>query len=361
MKLIPEKDFPELKRDPNSGVWYIVKEVKGKKALFKSTREHKSKTKAVKEGQRLLAEYLCADLKQMAKVVWKFEDIAKRVLDLKKNKSKRTIRSATDHIEKHLTPYFNGYNLVAIDEDLWEKYISASREKNPSRRLFNDAKQMKSIIKYAFERSMITRKIKIRNPDPETTVGKFYSDEELKSLLMNAGEDLSLQIKIGFMMGFRKLELLGLPWMFFDWNKQIVALPEWYTKNRKARRVPIHSALYPILWQRFMNSDSPFIFPSKDEEHQCPVASNKSAWQTCKRLANVQGRFHDLRHTFMSLMVYRFKQQIPHAAKIAGMSVVVAAKIYAKPSDENLRETLNAFQGIPGSELVKHNDINTIQ
>ena len=354
MKLKPEPDFPELKRDPESLVWYVVKEHKGR-TLFKSTRERRSKTKAARIARQMLAEFLCLSPEKSG-AEYLFEDIAKKVLDLKKNKSKRTYRSAHDHIMHKLMPFFRGYKITSIDETIWEEFIVA----NPDRKLFNDTKQMRTIMKYAFERGLLKRKIKIRNPDPQTNVGKAYTDEEIEALLANASPDLKLQIRFGYIEGMRKEEILFLPWMFFIWEKRMIALPAWYTKTRRARRVPIHASLYDELWSRFLASYSPFVFPSPYDNNR-PVSSNKSAWVACKKAAEITGRFHDLRHTFMSISIHRFGISLENAAKIAGMSLEVADRIYSHPTDEDLLKAVNSIRGIPGSYIGGVNDINNLQ
>ena len=357
MKLIPEPDFPELKRHPESGVWYVVKEVKGKKPLYKSTKERRSKTRAVRIARLILAEYLCLTPGQ-SKVTYLFENIALKVLELKQNRAKRTKRSAHDHIMHKLMPFFRGYPIDSIDEEKWEQYIAV----NSDRKLFNDRKQMNTIMKYAFERGFIKRRIKIRNPDQKSSVGKKYEDDEIEALLSAAREnpDLTLQIKFGYMEGMRKEEILYLPWHFFEWEKRMIVLPAWFTKTRKARRVPIHGALYEIIWHRFLNTDSPFVFPSPEDD-QCPVTTNKTAWQNCKKAAGVTGRFHDLRHTFMSNMIHRFKVSTENAAKISGMSLQVAFEIYCHPTDSDLHRDVNLIQGIPGSGIGEHNNVATLQ
>lgn len=354
MKLIPEKDCPELQRDPKTGIWYYRKFVTGKGEFYRSTRERKSKARAKAIGLRMFAEWM-GTAEAIKKASFLFEDVAYRYLDQKQNRRKKTITSARNHVLNHLVPYFKGLSIESV-ADHWEAYVKEKSAVAPGRRFYNDTKHMRGILKVAYHKGWMTRLPLISNPDGKVDAGKEYSEAEVRRLLSHANEDLSLQIRMAFLMGMRRSEILKLSWARVDLKNGIICLKAEDTKTKLPRDIPIHSEIWAELKLRRERTGSPYVFASPTNPDK-PIQDNKTAWQRCKQSAGVEGRFHDLRHTAVTRMLFEFNIPAAKVAAIVGMSLAVMQR-YAHPKGRHLIETMNSVRGLSGgtSENVKDNE-----
>jgi integrase len=344
MKLIPEKDCPELQRDPKSGVWYYRKFVSGKGAFFKSTKERHSKTRAKTIGVRMFAEWMGTAQARRAAAYF-FEDIADKYLEQKKNRRRRTIISAEAHVNLHLRPYFEGMPISECAHR-WENYIAYKRESAPNRKFYNDTKHMRGILRLAFGLGVINILPVLRCPDPKVRIGKEYSEREIKALLKNASPDLALQIRLAVIMGMRRSEILQLSWDRIDLQRSVIILMAENVKTNDGREVPIHPEVYSELKRRYVSlkkDSSRWLFPSPIDDSK-PVADNKTAWRECRARANVSGRFHDLRHTAVTRMLFIYSIPPSKVAAITGMSLAVMNR-YAHPKGAHLHDDIRKIRG----------------
>lgn len=335
MKLVKEPDFPELQRDETTKVWYVRKFVAGKGALFKSTGESRSKTKAKQKALKILTDFL---QKQQPGVHYTFRDIAREVLQEKKSKKRATHASARLHLEKRLIPFFGNYRIDQITEATVKDYFAIRRLERPDGKLFNDRKHIIMVLNRAYEKGLRSRPFKIANPDPKTNAGKVYSRLEEVLLLKNAKDDLRLQILMGIKMGMRVGEILKLKLSRIDFSERVIRLTPVDTKTKMGRVVPIHPRVLRLLRKR----SGEWLFPSPSGRGSIGHQGNKTAWATCKREAGVTGRFHDLRHTCATRMAERGVNPIM-AARVLGMDLAVYDKVYCKPSEAALRSAMDEF------------------
>lgn len=337
MKLIPESDFPELQRDPNSGTWYVRKYVKGRGEICKSTREKHSKSRAKTEALRLLSEFLG---KPQRGYIPTFDDMAQTVIKLKVGKAKATQESARITFGKHLIPFFGTYRIDQISEIEWESYIIAKRQIQPGIKLFNHWKHMIMVMRLAYKQGAIERPVSLKNPDLQTRIGKVFTEDEINRLLNNANPDLKLQILMGVKMGMRKSEILKLSWDRVDMERQVIHLRAEDTKIRQGRSMGIAPDIYIGLQKR--DRSSPWVFPWRENKSK-PVAANKSAWRECKLAARVEGRFHDLRHTFLTKALLEKKANPLDVSVYAGVSLEMIQSVYLHPNVEHTRSIANLF------------------
>lgn len=354
MKLIPEKDCPELQRHPESGVWYYRKFVAGRGEFFRSTRERVSKAKAKAIGLRMFAEWL--GTREAAKeVMFLYDDLERIYLEQKKNRSRATQVSAELHTRKHLSPYFTGYPVRSMGEK-WEDYVAFSRAKDPTRKLKHDAQHFKGMLKLAFERGMIDRLPRVRRPDPKSDIGREYTEQEIERLLRHAGPDLTIQIKMGYLMGMRRSEILKLSWDRLNLKDGVVVLRAKDVKTRQGREVPMHVEVWAELKVRARKAQSQYVFPSPKDLSK-PIDNNKTAWRRCKRDANVIGRFHDLRHTFITRALHVYKLPSSDVSAIAGMSLAQMER-YRHARGKYLKNTMDAIRGISGNDENETETLN---
>lgn len=302
---------------------------------------------------RKVAEII-RDNKPTPKELYRFEKLANEVVESKKTKAGATFESAILHLEGNLIPWVNLnapylYEWEEKGETLWQKYIDDKRARNPKRKFFNDRKHLNTVLLRAFERGIISRRIKIYNPDPETDVGRVLSNEEVKALYQVAGSALKCQILMAFTMGFRKSEILRLEWDRVDFAKREISLLKQHTKTRKPRIVPMNPFVETALTARYEHRHGPFVFPSRYNK-SAYQRSNRSAWRAAKRRTHIQARFHDLRHTFITHAVRAGMNPIL-ICKYAGLSQEVMAKVYCHLDTNDLQQVSGSLGGNLGRFL----------
>ncbi len=292
---------------------------------------------AVKAKERMVAVLLRRNEPVRRELV-RFETLAQEVISLKIVKSQATLDSAELHFTKHLIPWFNDHYpyVTEVNEASWEEYIVAQYAINPTRKLFNDRKHMAMVMRHAYRKGLVTRPMLFRNPDPERKAGKRLSDDEVTRLFLAAGPALKTQILLAVTMGMRKSEILKLTWDRIDFVRKTIHLRAADTKIRKARTMGMPARVAAALASS-RDGSSPFVFPSRYSTDKA-TKNNKTAWNACKRRAKVTSRFHDLRHTFLSVALLERKLNPLHVAVYAGVSLAEIQRTYLHPSVEDTRE-----------------------
>lgn len=273
----------------------------------------------------------------------RFDELADDLLKQKKLKASKTFISAVTHLKLHLLPWLSRNCPYAInfDESTWDQYIVDQAAINPRRKLFNDRKHMHQLLDLAGKKGALSRIMKLKNPDPKRKKGKRFTDEEIKRLIKAASPVLRLQIMMAFLMGMRRKEILSLAWADIDESRQVLTLRQENVKTRNERSCVIN----PQVWTELMKvrRTGPYVFASR-KTPRVPMKDNKTAWQACKRRAGVTGRFHDLRHTFLSNAFHRYKLPPMDVCAYAGLSIEMAQRVYLHPDEEDTRHISNAIQ-----------------
>jgi integrase len=255
-------------------------------------------------------------------------------LELKKSKAKRTYESIKGHWDLHLGPYFGSYRVQDITESEWIRYVQHKRQIAAERKFFNDRKYLAMFLNWLHRNGKIPKLPMLEDVDPERKAGKIFEPAEIKRLLEHATGDLHLQILMAITMGMRKGEILKLECCDIDFTVRAIHLPEFKTKIRKARSFAISDACLMGLKARVAAAESGFVFPYR---------SNQKAWVSCKKHAGIIGRFHDLRHTFLTRS---FKEAVNPAliCHYAGLSLDEAEKTYLHFTIEDTRVVSSLIQ-----------------
>jgi integrase len=212
------------------------------------------------------------------------------------------------------------------------------KKRTKPRKFYNDRKWMVSYLEQCLEDGLIPRVPKLIDPDPPRDPGKVYSDEEVELLLnMAQTEDLHLAILMAVTMGMRRGEIFGLQSNRVDSKAGVIRLKAEDTKIRKPRDFVISPACREAVLARA--KAGPWVFPGKSGPSR-PVHKDgyMSAWKSLKRITGVEGRFHFLRHTFLTKA---FRTPGANAALIchyAGLSLEVAQKVYLHFDDEDSKQ-----------------------
>jgi len=137
--------------------------------------------------------------------------------------------------------------------------------------------------------------------------------------------------------GLRRSELFGLRWKQIDFVRWIIRVGESKTTAGRHREVPLNSRARVAIraWAEHFpgRAEDHFVFPSEHvgasgdsfdanisgTKPSQAVGTVKTAWQTAKRIAGVEARWHDLRHTAVTRLLEN-GQTLPMVASIMGWS-----------------------------------------
>lgn len=329
MKLerLKARGFEYLFRDPDSQIVYFRRYTKRTGAVFRSLRT-KDLAEAKRARDRLLGEM---DPKK-TKPIYLALELFDQWVESKKiaGASDGTITSILAS-RKYLAPFLETMTVEDITSAWWmAEYVKTVREQtHAKRKFFNDKKWLVSFLRAQVEAGTITKAPKLVNPDKKSEVGRAFTDDEVSTLLNFAqNEDLRLAILMASTMGMRRLEIFALRCDRIDLKKRAIKLKAEDTKIRKPRSFAISEACWPLIKARCMPG-AIWIFPSSQDPAK-PIHKDgfKTAWTNLRKTTNINGRFHDLRHTFLTKA---FKAPGANAALIchyAGLSLEVAQEVY---------------------------------
>lgn len=240
---------------------------------------------------------------------------------------------------------FELYLAVMMPEDItaswWESdYIPTVKASTwKDRKFFNDCKWLKSFLKQLHDDGVIHKLPKLLNPDPRVSVGKVFTDEEVGTLLNFAqNADLHLAILMAATMGMRRGEIFGLSSSRVDLEAGMIELRREDVKTRKARAFSIAPAVLPYLKER-VQSGAPWIFPSKADPNKALHKDGyMTAWKNLKLTCDITGRFHDLRHTFLTKAFAAPGANPALICHYAGLSLEVAERTYLHLTKEDSKK-----------------------
>lgn len=339
-KLIPVEGHPYLGRRKPEGKIYFRKLVGSLGRVCISTGQVDVRA-AAKVAQRLEVELI--KRADTAPVV-NFETFANSVYETKiPTWRENTRKSAKNHILSYLVPFFGKYPLDEITDEVWGRFVLHLHTKYPKRYLGNTRKYMRIILKRARNSGLTTKTLELAIPDRKRVAGKWFTQEEIEALLGASKPDLQIQILMGYLMGMRKMEILALTWDRVNFDKKTVYLGEDHTKTKRAREMAIPDKLLPILRERRLLSSIPYVFPLKDGRRG-HVRSIEKNWQNARTAARVYGRFHDLRHSFLSETLLVKKMNPLHVSIYAGVSLKEIQKTYLHPDAETTRGIASAMR-----------------
>jgi integrase len=158
---------------------------------------------------------------------------------------------------------------------------------------------------------------RVRKMEERKDVGRALSAEEERRLLEAA--DASPSALIGTLMrlalstGMRAGEITALQWSQIDFAREIVTVGRSKTQAGTGREIPMTAELFRTLashreWfvEQFGEPiPSHFVFPFGSPFPCDPTRGTreiKTAWNTVRRIAGVQCRWHDFRHTAATKM-----------------------------------------------------------
>ena len=118
-------------------------------------------------------------------------------------------------------------------------------------------------------------------------------------------DHLKPMVLLSLHTGVRYGELANLNWDDLHIDRAILTVHGFKAKSQKTRHIPLNSAAVSMLkaWLAQRTGDGPLVFPSRDGG---PFDNVRSSWEeVLKAAAITKFRWHDMRHTFASLLVMK--------------------------------------------------------
>lgn len=315
-----------LHRDPKSLIYYFRRETKREGAVFRSLR-----TKDFKVAKEKRDEILRGAAPKKTNSVLLAGELFEEWFEAKKVTASPGTITSISASRAYLAPFLEIMLLEEITSTWWlVEYIKRVRKQtHDKRKFFNDRKWLTAFLHAQVEAGRIKKIPKLENPDGETKAGKVFTDTEVGDLINFAqNKDLRLAILMAVTMGMRRLEIFGLRCDRVDLKKRVIRLRAEDTKIRKARSFAVSEACWLEIKERCAPG-SIWVFPSATNKLASLHKDGfKTAWTNLRKITGVSGRFHDLRHTFLTKA---FKSAGANPALIchyAGLSLEVAQATY---------------------------------
>lgn len=281
----------------------------------------------------------------------------------------KTIREYVNFGELYFLPFLSKYRVDKIDQDVWDKYIEWVQKWEPEKvkakdgseiirrvkersapvLIFNHWKYLHAFFSWAKKKEMIRRFPEIYNPDSdldtdEDGAGKNFTDDELRVMRVESKKipRMHLWIMMGQYMAMRSSEITQLHKSRIDLASGLIRLRKKDVKTNEPREVPIHPKVRPLLIEQ-MKGDSPYLFPNAwDKSRPMDPTGFKKPWTKLREDCGIEGRFHDIRHSYCTRIFANPDVNPVLVCKAIGMSMRVAMSVYIHFDEKHLAKVTSA-------------------
>jgi len=267
------------------------------------------------------------------------------------------------YVKNHIEPFFENSKLKDITKISVDRFKKVKNDEGVSSQTIN---HLITFLKAVFQK-MIDDEIISHNPLRKVkklrVIHKKFEvldSKEVEILLNTAQEHFSDFYPLIFtatFTGMRQGELLALSWDKIDWINRKIIIDANYTlrevttpKSNKTRTIDMSEGLVKVLkeWKlRCVNNGKNLVFPNKEGNYIDPNNLNKRVYHPLIEKAGVKTvRFHDLRHTFASLLIAKnipikyIQSQLGHA------SIQMTMDTYGHILPEVTMQGVNALDSI---------------
>ena len=257
-----------------------------------------------------------------------FEEVGRRYLrhlDEVMQRKPTTIQDYRIILGRHLGPFFGGTEVAKLTANDVTAYIGAKRRAGLAVKSINNHLNFAhGVFAFAIRRGLVVRNpvaVADRPPAPPVDPDiRFLDREELEALLRAAADDyLGPTDRVlwltAAMTGLRQGELAGLRWRDVDWSARLVRVRRSYSRGRwttpKSRRssraVPMADRVAAELERHFSCSaytaDDDLVFAHPQTGRPYDASKSRVRFKAALKRAELRDlRFHDLRHTYGTLM-----------------------------------------------------------
>lgn len=229
----------------------------------------------------------------------KFYDFAKEYLQWAKANKKQSTYNRDLSLMRQLNKEFETKAIQEITTWQIEKYKTRRKEEVQPASVNREIALLKHMYTKAIEwgkcKDSPAKKVKLLKGEIKRV--RFLMPEEIQKLLSNCADHLKPIVTVAVHTGMRKGELLGLKWDQVNFDQGIISLLD--TKNHERRDIPMNETVKNILMG--IEKKNAYVFCNGDGETFGDV---RRSFETALRRSSIEDfRFHDLRHTFASILV----------------------------------------------------------
>lgn len=225
------------------------------------------------------------------------------------------------------------YLLKDVKEDILKTHLDKRLRAGLSHRTANHTiRILKTFLNYCVKQKYISvNPIKDMPKYPVTTEEpRFLTHTEIDKILKIAQPyEIYNLIIAGLYTGMRLGELERLNWEDIDFKDDMITVR--LSKSKKFRKIPLHSELKAAL---IKNKSTGKCFNTNGFYWQLFHLRKKLDRAGIKRF-----RFHDLRHTFASMLI-KSGADILTVSKLLGHSSVVVTQIYAHLYQDHIKDAI---------------------
>ena len=257
-----------------------------------------------------------------------------------------TLYKYKNALKCHVRPVLGDYYVAKITPNDIRKLMSKMIKIRSAKTTNNILTIIKTIFKYARRWGYI-RISPVEDVDKyrvEREEMDYLRPDEIQLLLKHCEEPFKTFVFTAVLTGMRKGELLGLQWGDVDWNSNTIFVKRslkwkfgkennkdgkrWYFDTPKTRYSVRALTMSPRLKEalkihhnKALVNEDDLIFCNKDNNPLDPDNIIKREFQPALRMAGLRKiRFHDLRHTYTSLLIAQgenvkfIQSQLGHAS-----------------------------------------------
>ena len=262
---------------------------------------------------------------------------------------------------KKINEYFFDLPLKDITRMDYQKFINDYGQNHAVATVKKRHKHIRSCIKEALVSGMMikdfTYKVEIVGLEGKKEEKKFLSEKETKKLISSLKDDNSLSRKMAILAlgtGMRYAEIAGLTYDSVNTSEQTLLIDKAWdyslqkfkqTKTKNSRTIKLEPSLLKdlnilIIEQKkkqlkgSLTNPHSLVFAKYNGIPPTNNAANKSLRRACNRAAIKEITFHSLRHTHVSILLYKGMDLFTIAKRVGHSSTTTTADVYAHVIEE---------------------------
>ncbi len=296
-----------------------------------------------------------------------FNDAAKLYMELHAeiHCKKSTVEGYKGYLKNHILPYIGKMKLIDVTPITIQKFLQEKLKTDISKETINKL----LVFTGSIFQKMIDDEIILKNPVKKVKKLKVEHKEEIKILSIAELNALLETTRTHFpdffpllftalMTGMRQGELLGLEWNKINWITNKINVDKNYTHGAvcspktkySIRKIDMSQELAKVLkvWRlQCPHSKNDLVFPNSNGEYMDANNMVKRRFVPALRRTGLDKiRFHDLRHTYVSLLLTEnipikyIQRQVGHS------SIQVTMDIYGHIMPETAEQSVKVLDGL---------------
>lgn len=191
---------------------------------------------------------------------------------------------------------------------------------------------------------------KVKSPKVNNEKNVFLTTDQVSDLLKVLDEwptrGIALMVKFALFTGVRKGETYKLEWQHVDMDRKSIKLVD--PKGGDDQTLPISDAAVGVLREALKHRPSescPYVFPT---EAGTMRKATDDSWKWIRKKAGLPNnvRYHDLRHTYASLLASSGKVTQYTLQKLLTHKTPQMTQRYSHLTDQTLRDAANVLEEV---------------